>query len=78
MRELYLGDNGIGIEGAGALAGCMRGNSENGGVRISKLYLEGNKIRDAGVDVFSEVLEGAACRGEVEVEARVLFSSSCC
>lgn len=52
LKELYLGANGIGKEGAKALAIGLRGNST-----LQKLYLDGNQIGDVGADALSEILE---------------------
>lgn len=54
LVELYLGQNQIGPEGAGALAqGLLDKNC-----RLKKLYLESNQIQNAGAKAFYEVLEG--------------------
>ena len=51
LRELYLGANQIGIEGAKSLAEGLRNNTT-----LEKLYLEGNSIGDEGAIAFRDVL----------------------
>lgn len=51
LRELYLGQNKVGPEGAARLAQAMHG------ANLKKLYLEGNHIGNTGAKAFYDVLE---------------------
>ena len=51
LKELFLGANHIGPDGAASLAKCLITNKT-----LSKLYLEGNHIRVEGADAFTKVL----------------------
>mmetsp|Transcript_11721 Transcript_11721/g.17962 ORF Transcript_11721/g.17962 Transcript_11721/m.17962 type:complete len:335 (+) Transcript_11721:90-1094(+) len=51
LKELYLGANQIGSEGAKSLAEGLRNNTS-----LDKLYLEGNSIGDEGAIAFRDVL----------------------
>lgn len=53
LKEVYLGQTRIGIEGAKALATEVL-SSES---RLQKLYLEGNDLQDEGARAFWELLE---------------------
>jgi len=51
LVEVFLGSNNIGPSGAKALAEALPTNTT-----LTKLYLECNRIQEAGAEVFTQVL----------------------